>query len=221
MKKLLPILIVAVILALSTSCKKDSTDETTSANTIGSDPSPMGTAGTTVSSSSVAIAGVSNCNASVTSLSDGISSYTGTATVTNATIKNILSNLPGITISGDIVTATGFKFKQTLEGIQSYVDISPGIIVKYSSNVGDTYPVGSTGRVRTVVSKSTTDDYGYGFFLIKVMKIEEPTPALKSLGVSKITYWANHRFGLVGVKFDFNDNTNATFPVYTSAENGK
>jgi hypothetical protein len=181
----------------------------------------MGGVGTTVSSSSVAISGVSALNASVVSLSNGISSYSGSGIVTNPTIKNILSNIPGITISGDSVKATGFQFKQTLEGIESYVGMGPGIIVKYASNAGDTYTVGSTGRIRTVVSKSTTDDYPYGFYLIKVMKIEEPTTGLKSLGVSKITYWANHKFGLVTVQYDFTDGSSLNLPVYCSTTNGK
>lgn len=218
MKKLFSLLIVLSVLVLSQSCKKDKADDGT---TLGGDQSPMGIVGTIVSSSSATISGVSGLSASVVTLSNGISSYTGSGTVTNPTIKNILSNIPGITISGDIVTATGFQFASTVEGIKSYVEMDPGILVKYSSSVGDTYPVGSTGRTRTVVSKSSTDDYSYGFYMIKVMKIEEPTDGLKSLGVSKITYWANHKFGLVGVQYDFTDGNSAKFPVFTSSQNGK
>jgi hypothetical protein len=217
MKKLLTLILAMLFLAGLVSCDKKS-DSSTS---IGGDVSPMSQVGTTVQSSSVAIAGVSNLNGSVVSLSGGISSYSGTGVVTNPMIKNILSNFSEITINGDNVTATGFKFKQTVEGIESFIDVGPGILVKYSSNVGDTYPVGATGRTRTVTYKSTTDDYGYGFYLIKVIQVEEPTPGLKSFGVEKVTYWANHRFGLVGVQYDFTDGSSATFPVYCSTENGK
>ncbi|HRZ21469.1 MAG TPA: hypothetical protein P5184_07355, partial [Bacteroidales bacterium] len=63
------------------------------------------------------------------------------------------------------------------------------------------------------------DDYPYGFMYIKVIQVEEIPSALKSAGISKITYWANHRFGLVGVDFTFDDQTTADFPIYTSAEN--
>ena len=218
MKKLVT-LFVMTLTAFSFSCTKD--DTTNDTTTVGGGLSPMGAVGVTVTASSQAVSGVSDLTATVESLSDGISVYSGSGKVTNPAIKNILANIPGITISGDDVTATGFKFKSTVEGIESHFDMGPGIIVKYSSNVGDTYPVGSTGRTRTVVSKSTTDDYPYGFYMIKVMKIEEPTSGLKSLGVQKVTYWANHKFGLVGVQYDLTDGTSLKFPVYTSAENGK
>jgi hypothetical protein len=54
---------------------------------------------------------------------------------------------------------------------------------------------------------------------IKVIEVEEIPSSLKSTGISKITYWANHRFGLVGVDFTFDDESTAAFPLYTSAEN--
>ncbi len=217
MKKLYPLLLVLMVLSLS--CKKTSTDDNNTS--VGGDASPMGVVGTTVSSTSATVSGISDLNGSVVSLSNGISSYTATGVITNAAIKNILANIPGITITGDNVTATGFQIKQTVEGIESFVGMGPGILVKYSSVAGDTYPVGSTGRVRTVISKSSTDDYPYGFYNIKVVKVEEPTPGLKGMGVNKITYWANHKFGLVGVQWDLSDGTSVNLPVYCSTQNGK
>jgi hypothetical protein len=94
-------------------------------------------------------------------------------------------------------------------------------MVKYASNAGDTYPVGSTGKVRTVTSKSSEDDYSYGFYDIKVVKIEEPNTTMRSSSVSKTTYWANHKFGLVGVQWDFSDGSSIKMPVFWSATNGK
>ncbi len=219
MKNLFSITLLALLILAVASCKKD--DKSDENTTLAGTPSPMGEIGTTVQSSSAPIAGMSELTATVVSQENGISSYSGSGLVTNQAIRNILANLPGITISGDTVRASGYRFKQTVEGIESYVGMGPGIIVKYASTVGDTYPVGSTGRVRTVVSKSTSDDYSYGMLLIKVMQIDEPTPGLKSLGVNKMTYWANHRFGLVGIRYDFTDGTNLKLPVYCSAENGK
>jgi hypothetical protein len=218
MKKLFPLFIMVMALVFAQSCKKDSTSDN---NTLAGDPSPMGSVGTTVSSSSASISGVSDLQGSVVSVSDGVSSYSGTGIITNSAIKNIIANLPGITIKGDTVTATGYQIKQTTEGIESFIGTGPGVVVKYASNVGDTYEVGSTGRVRTVVNKSTDDDYSYGFMLIKVIQVEEPTPALKSVGVTKITYTANHKFGLVGVKYDFTDGSSINLPIYCSTQNGK
>jgi len=218
MKNSLMFFLLCLLFVFVQSCEKDSGSNVK----IGGDPSAMSAVGTTVSSSGAAVAGVSSLSASVVSVTDGVSTYTGSGVVTNAAIKNIISGLPGVTVSGNNVTVTGFKYKQTTEGIESYFELGPGIIVDYSSSVGDTYPVGDTGRTRTVVSKSTTDDYSYGFYNIKVMKVEEPIPATKStsgLGVNKVTYWANHKFGLVGVQYDFVDGTTAKFPVYCSTTN--
>jgi hypothetical protein len=208
--------IIISMLVCGMSCKKDKTTDNT---TLGGDQSPMGNVGTTVSSTSLQVAGVSNFAATITALNNGVSTYSGSATVANAALLNLLANIPEITIAGNVVSTTSIKFKNTTEGIQFLSGPTQGVWANYNSSVGDTYPIGSTGKVRTVVSKSTTDDYSYGFYLIKVMQVEENTSFLKDAGVSKVTYWANHKFGLVGIQFSFNDGTSATFPVYTSVTN--
>lgn len=194
------------------SCEKDNIK-------LGGSQSPMGEVGVTVSSSSSAIAGVSNFSAVVTSNEDGVSVYTGSCTVNNTFLKNMLSNIPELTINGNVVSSSSVKFRHTTEGIEFMSGPTAGIWAKYDSKVGDKYPIGSTGSYRKVVRKSTTDDYPYGFFDIKVMEVEEVPPPVLGTGISKITYYANHRFGLVGIKFTFDDNSEAHFPVYMSAEN--
>lgn len=206
MKTILGFSLVTLFL-LSTSCNKEE---------LKGDQSPMGEIGNIVSSSSAEIAGVSSFTAEVVNLDDGVSIYAGSAVVKNPTIKNILSNAPECTVNGDNVSATNIKFKSTTDGIESVSGLDPGIIVKYDAEVGDTYPIGSTKKERKVVSRSTEDDYFYGFFLIKTIQVEE-YPG--KMGVDKITYWANHRFGLVGIEFKFDDGTTARFPVYNSYEN--
>jgi hypothetical protein len=131
----------------------------------------------------------------------------------------MVSNFPGVTINGDQVSITDMKVQQTKEGIKSLTGPGAGVLVKYDSEVGDTYPMGNTGRERKVVSKTGLDDYSYGFLLIKTIQVEMEPVTLKSGGVDKITFIANHRFGLVGVKVAFDDATEATFPVYSSSEN--
>ena len=96
------------------------------------------------------------------------------------------------------------KMKVTSEGIQEFVnskgDLSkPFTIVKYGASVGDKYQFTNSDGInitRTVTAKSTTDDYPVGFWMIKVVTVEETSddPLLE-----KITYYANHKFGLVGV----------------------
>jgi len=190
------------------SCKKDDT------SSIGGSQSPIGLVGETVVSSSSAIAGVSSISGTVSTLSDGVSTFNGSAVITNTTIKNIMANYAAVVVDGNNVTIDGVKVKFTSEGIESFGPLEPGIIAKFSSSVGDTYPCGS-GK-RTVTSVSETDDYYWGGMMIKVMSVEE-TP--NKLGVKKIIYYSNHKWGLVAVEFTFDDNSVATFPVYSSSSN--
>jgi hypothetical protein len=213
MKNFSTLLVSMSLLLLCYSCEKESDTKLSGAQ------SPMGEVGVTVSSSSATIAGVSNANAVVTNLDGGISTYSASATVTNALLKNLVANFPGVTVNGDEVSITGMEIQQTKEGIRSLTGPGAGILIKYDSSVGDTYPIGNTGKVRTVVSKTGEDDYSYGFLLIKTIQVEMEPIGLKSGGVDKFTFVANHRFGLVGVKVTFDDQTEVTFPIYTSAEN--
>jgi len=219
MKKLFFLLSGIALILLCMSCEKlFNKDKDTK---LGGSQSPMGEVGTTVVSGSMEIAGISNFSASVTKLENGVSTYSGSATLRNEILKNLVANFPGVTISGDQASITGMQMQQTTEGIKCVTGTGSGILVKYDSNVGDTYPIGSTGKVRTVVSKTGIDDYGYGMMLIKTIQVEENTSYLKhSPGVAKITYIANHKFGLVGVKVAFDDGTSVTFPVYNSTQNG-
>jgi hypothetical protein len=103
-----------------------------------------------------------------------------------------------------MVATADVKFRITSEGIQDYVnsrgDVSkPFTIVKYSANVGDKYETTNADGIkvtRTVMYKSTTDDYPVGFWLFKVIKVEETKD---DLFIDKITYVANHKYGLFGV----------------------
>jgi len=222
MKKqfLLLFLILFSAMILVQGCKKDSDDKNDSGTSLGGDPSPMGDVGTLVYSLAGSN-GIGAISASVVASNDGISTYSGSCEVTNDDFKSMLAEVPGITVTGNNVVASGVKIKQTTEGIESYISTAPGIIVKYASAVGDTYPVGSTGINRKVISKSTPDDYYYGGIMIKVIQVEEPMTGLKSLAVTKITYIANHRFGLVGIKYNFNDGSNLVLPLYCNTTNGK
>ena len=192
MKKLIGLLLSVTILVLCLSCEKlFNKDEDEDAGTLGGEQSSMGEVGVTVQSTSIEIAGVSNFSASVIALKSGISTYSGSATVKNDLIKNMVSNFPGVTIIGDKISITGMQMQQTTEGIKCITGAGAGVLVKYDSKVGDTYPLGSTGKVRTVVSKTGVDDYPYGFYKIKTIQVESNPNNLKS---------------------------NASFPVYSSVE---
>ena len=209
-------IIACVMLCMSCDLLKD--DDST---VLGGDQSPMGNIGVTVTSGTTAVAGASDFSASVTALANGVSTYTAQATVTNTLLKNQLANYPGIIVNGNTVSISNMQIESTTNGIRCVSGPGAGILVRYDSKVGDTYPVGSTGQVRTVVSNTGVDDYPYGMLLIKTIQVESNPNILKSTnaGVTKITYIANHKFGLVGVKVAFDDGTSATFPVYTSTQN--
>jgi len=183
-------------------------------DTIKGNQSPMGEVGVTVSSTTGTVAGVGSINGEVIALEDGVSEYSGTATVSNENIKNILTNFPGTDIEGNTVSISNLKFKNTEKGIEAVTGLAKGVIVDYDAKVGDEYK--TSDGVRTVISRSTDDDYMYGFFLIKVIEVEENP---NKYGVKQIRYWANHRFGLVGIEFTFDDNSTARFPVYCSTQN--
>jgi hypothetical protein len=216
MKSLIYSALLLAITVFYSSCSLFEEDDNTS---IGGDQSSMGQVGVTISSSSMEISGVKDLFASVTANKDGVSTYSGKAVVTNTFFKNLLSNFPEIVMKGDTATTETIQFKNSKDGIEFKSGPTRGILVKYASEVGDKYPINGIGGNRTVVSKSTTDDYPYGFYLIKVIQVEEYPSVLRSSGINKITYWGNHKFGLVGVDFSFDDGTSASFPLYTSAEN--
>jgi hypothetical protein len=207
---------LSLIILLSSCDLADKIDEALNPSKLGGEQSPMGQVGASVSSSSIAVAGISNIEGSVTGLNNGVSTYTGTAVVTNSAIKNVLSSYPGVTVSGNNITVTGVKFKSTKEGIESVYGLDPGIIIKYSSNVGDEYEITGTSKKRVVTAKSTNDDFMWGGMLIKVLKVEENT---QKQGIKKITYWGNHKWGMVAIKFEFDDGSSIQLPIYNSANN--
>lgn len=218
MKNLLVLFLFLNMAVLNLSCSdSDKKDES---NVLTGQQSEIGKVGVTATSSSSEIVGVSDFSAVVENLENGVSTYSGQATVSNTILKNMIANFPGVQIEGNNASIQNLQIQQTTDGIKCITGPDAGILINYNSNVGDTYPIGSTGRVRTVVSKTGLDDYPYGFYMIKTIQVESNMNGLRSAsGVNKITYIANHKFGMVGVKLSFNDGTSATFPVYSSAQN--
>ena len=108
----------------------------------------------------------------------------------------------------NITITTDVLGKVTTEGIQDYLYSKgdtdrPFTLVKYNASVGDKYTFTDDEGItytREVVSKSTDDDYELGFMYIKVLKIVETQP--DDPMIDKIIYYANHKFGLVGVEIE-------------------
>jgi len=198
---------VLIVLYLCT-CESDDS------SSLGGSQSAMGEVGEVLDAWGVL--NVTDASATVTSLENGVSTLSASATITDPAILNILSNVPEFEVNGNTVSISDAQFKISTAGIECKIPAYPGIIVKYDSEVGDVYKGGS-GIEREVIYRSTDDDYSYGFLLIKVIKVEEsPTPFP---GVSKIVYIANHKFGLVGVDFTLDDNSTHNFKLSSSVIN--
>lgn len=117
------------------------------------------------------------------------------------------------------------KAKVTSEGLQDFIhseldESKPFTLVKYNAKVGDKYEfTDKDGNrfVREVTFRSTTDDYPLAFWLIKVIKVEETITEgpLKDLA-GKMTYYTNHKFGLVGIEWTKPDGKTLKITIFPS-----
>jgi hypothetical protein len=112
------------------------------------------------------------------------------------------------------------KLRITSEGIQDYINDAskPFTLVKYDSNVGDSYSFTTSDGVkitRTVTEKTGVDDFPFGMMYIKTTKVEQTTfnPVMGAL-VSKITYRANHKFGLVYMEASMKNGKTMKIYIY-------
>lgn len=159
----------------------------------------------------------------------GTSSYTGSISITNvtdgvATVQfkaPIPSNFPilqGINpkykdASGNFVFEG--KFKETDEGILDYNNKNhdPFVLVRYDASVGDKYTLeksDGTTIVREVVRKSTTDDYYWNGMMIKTIDVDVK---VNVPGIKKVTYFTNHKFGMVAVMVEMDDGSKPTLTL--------
>lgn len=190
MKKFHLTLIALLAMACAVCCERF--------ETITGEQSELGEVGTTISGT---FSGASNINVSVVSLDNGISTVEGTFTMTDPRYKKLIESHPKFfDVDGDKVRVHDVKFKVTTNGIENVSGESDGIIIKYDSKEGDSY---SNGRKVTHVS--TDNDFDWRGMKIKVIQVEGTTK--KAEGVKSVTYWGNHRFGIVAVETTFDDGT--------------
>lgn len=196
------------ILFIAASCDLLNSDSESSDSIGGSTDIPINTVGTTFANNVVV----------------GFNSYQGSIGITNvssdgvATVKfqaTIPANIPilqGIKpkykdASGKLVCEG--KFKMTDEGILDYnnKDHKPFVLVKYDGKVGDKYTLeksDGTTIVREVVRKSSDDDFYWNGMIIKTIDVEQSS---NIPGVENITYFCNHKFGVVAVRVNMEDGT--------------
>ncbi len=186
-------LIVFLVAPLLFSCSKDEDDPV-----IRGEVTEQGQIGTRIS---MVVSGMWDVfgTAEVEAVEDGVSTYRIEGRVGDHRVRNAMSNRPGVEIDGENVVVDELKAKITTEGIEFISGPAyPGVIVHYDAKVGDTYSMGGTSRRREVVSVSENEDFSWRGMLIRVIEVEEPT---REGDLEKTTYYANHRFGLVAIKF--------------------
>jgi hypothetical protein len=179
--------------------------------------SPQGEIGNTFTSGGVS--GINVSDAKVSDLTDGVSTIKVKLKLTDQKLKSWAGSFPySNSVNGDEVEIE-FKVRMTENGIQTVFPDGNLTLVKYDGKVGDTYTAKINGKnaKREITYKSTSDDYSYAFFNIKVIEVEETGFGLP--GVSKIVYITNHKFGLVGIKAVFEDGSEKKVYVISKNDN--
>lgn len=148
-------------------------------------------------------------------------------------VKADLTQIPALDVINEAVPSNykdqngkinvDLSFKSTSEGIQDYNFFTKSgkfhTIAKFDAKVGDTYPIKNSDGVdivRRVTERTDQDDFPYGFYEIKTIKVEED-PQIP--GIKNIVYRVNHKFGLVWFEIEMEDGSKASsyfFPDYTN-----
>ena len=153
----------------------------------------------------------------VTKRENGIVSYHVVMDLTNSPDSALFADLIPAEYQDEEGRIVGdFDFKITSDGIQDFFQSSkPWTVVKYDDPVGTQYPL-TTDRgeelVRTVTEKTGEDDWPLGFFYIKTSKVEEENPPYMK-EAAKVSYRANHRFGLVYIEVELKDGNTAAVEI--------
>lgn len=148
-------------------------------------------------------------------------------------VKADLRQIPGLSAINDAIPSSykdqngkvdvSLTFKSTSEGIQDYNFFNKSgkyhTIAKFDAAVGDSYPLtkdDGTKIERRVTERTNQDDFPFGFYNIKTIRVEEDP---KIPGIKNITYRVNHRFGLVWFEIEMEDGSKASsyfFAHYTN-----
>ena len=215
--KLLWFFTIAFALVITSCGLLDSDSGTPGTEPIGGDPSTMGAPGNEFSLYASGL-GVSDASATVTTQDNGVATLSVNGEVTDPMMQTMLDLCPTFDMVDDgSNTYTGsIKFRITTKGIHDiYEDGSPFTLIHYDADEGDSWKKDVNGRTitRKVTKVSKDDDYRYAFILIKVIAVEESGNGIP--GVSKVVYYGNHKFGLVGMEIVFEDGSTKSATVFS------
>lgn len=185
---------------------------------LGGDPSPMGEVNNDFGVMVSSFPGVSNASAKVTARDGDVSTVTYSVKITDPTLMNLVKAMPDVIVNGDNASVSR-DYRITTKGFQSVYEEGNLTIVDYDAKVGDKYSIKHDGKtiVREVKSVSKTDDYAWGFMDIKVVRVEETGRNIP--GLSKVEFVANHKWGMVGVILHFEDGSQKTIGLMSTASN--
>lgn len=158
--------------------------------------------------------GLSAFKAEVKTLDDGVSSISGSMSVSDPKLLEFAKSSPDFKINGSNISVSK-KFRITDKGIQNVLDDGNFTLIEYDGAVGDKYTHKIDGKkvTREITYKSTDNDYAWGFLDIKVMKVTETGRSIP--GVKKLEYIFNHKFGIVGAKAYFDDGTEKIISIFS------
>lgn len=203
MKNTFSIMLIAAGLTLFCSCKKNNPE---GPNDLGGETNIELTQVGNVSSAymSFGTMDLPSGDMTVTANDNGIVTYHMFVDLTGATDSALLAGvIPDEYKDADGNVSTDFTFKITSEGVQDmFKRDRPWTIVKYDDGVGASYPFttdNGSEQVRTITEKTGVDEWPLGFMYIKTIKVEQPLPPTDKTA-EKITFRANHKFGLVYIE---------------------
>lgn len=204
----------------------DTTESDPDPNELGGDTNVgIGEVGNVVSTGSVRIG---NNSYDIGGEFEVISNNNGVATIQ---VKADLRQVPELEVFNNFIPAsmkdasgrvnTTVKFKITSEGMQDNMNVDGKLhtLVKYDAKVGNQYKINtSNGKTitRTVTERTNQDDFPFGFFNIKTIKVEQDS---RVPGITNFIYRLNHRFGLVFVQILMEDGSSADVYLYSQNEN--
>ncbi len=180
---------------------------------LGGELSPIGAVGNTFDVP--AFPGSTDREFEVVERQGDISTIKGTMTFTDPGLLSLAEQIPYLEVNGNQVTGSR-KFRITSKGIQSVFDDGKALtLVDYSAKKGDKYRLKRSGSdlVREVTHVSEDDDFFWGFMYIQTIQVEET--GMFTPGLSKIKYYANHRFGPVAMDIHFEDGSSVLLSVYS------
>lgn len=226
MKNLIAILLLVFLPFFFISCDKDDNDSNDPNTINGESNIGINTVGNTFGAS----VKIGNDYYSVGDSIYIVSNNNGMITLK---VKADLTQIPALSTINDAIPSSykdqngkvdvNLTFKSTSEGIQDYGFFNKSgkyhTIAKYDAAVGDTYPLkkdDGTEIVRTVTERTDENDFPYGIFNIKTIKVEEDP---KIPGIKNITYRVNHKYGLVWFQIEMEDGSKASSYFYADYTN--